>query len=146
VRAPRTSVGISPPTAGPARSRAAAALGPTLVLLGVVNLATAAWAAVDHASFAAALAPFGPVDGHLLDDYAAASATFGAALLAAAAHPPWRVPLVAVNATWAALHAASHLAAADHPDAGATGPLEAAALIAATLALLAILVVAERSS
>ncbi len=119
---------------------------PVLVALGAVHLATAAWAAADHASFAERLAPFGPVNGHLLDDYAAASATFGAALLAAAARPAWRVPLLAVTALWTALHAVSHLVAADHPGAGATGPVEAAALVATTALLVGLLVVAERAS
>jgi hypothetical protein len=99
---------------------------------------------LDHASFAAELAPFGPVNGHLIDDVAAASATFGAALLAAAARPAWRVPLIAVTALWTALHAASHVVAADHPAAGATGPLEAAALVATVVVLLVLLAVARR--
>jgi hypothetical protein len=98
-----------------------------LVLMGAVNLAAAAWAAVDHAAFAERLAPFGPVNGHLLDDDAAVSATFGVA-------------------RWSALHAVSHIVAGDHPDAGITGPLEAVALVVTTALLVASLIVAERES
>ncbi len=129
----------------PSAPAGAAALGPALVALGAVHLATATWAAVDHASFAEHLAPFGPPNGHLVDDYAAAAATFGGALLAAARVPAWRPPLIGSAAVWSALHAASHVAAAGHPDAGAVGPLEAALLVASVVALLVLLRLSGRA-
>jgi hypothetical protein len=93
------------------------------------------WAVVDHRSVADSLAPFGPPNGHLIDDYAAASATIGVAFVLAAFKRAWRVPLLAVALTWTALHTASHVVAVDEATDVATGLAEAAVLAASTLLL-----------
>jgi hypothetical protein len=103
-----------------------------LMALAAIHLITAAWAAGDHASFAEHLAPFGPLNGHLIDDYAAASATFGTGF-ALAIYRPWRTPLLTIALLWTAVHTASHIVAAN--ESATTGPAEAAVLGASTLIL-----------
>jgi hypothetical protein len=109
-----------------------------LAVLGAVDLALAAWAAVDAGSFTDRVADFGPQNAHLVHDFAAASATFGVGLLLAARVRAWRTPVLAISTIWTGLHAVSHLVDAGeaHPDA--VGPIEAVALLAAT-GLLAVL-------
>ena len=106
-----------------------------LLPLGAGHLLMAAWAVADHVSFADVLAPFGPLNGHLIDDYAAASATFGLALVLAAFSRPWRVPLLTLTLIWTALHAGSHVVAGDQSASKAVGPAEALILVASTLLL-----------
>jgi hypothetical protein len=67
--------------------------------LGVAQLALAAWAAIDAGSFTERLADFGPENPHLIHDFAAASATFGAGLVLAARFSAWRTPVLVLTAT-----------------------------------------------
>ena len=119
--------------------RAAAAAQPLtalLVTLGTFNIAIGLWAVAAPQSFARALVPFGPVNEHLVHDYAAASLTAGAALVVAGLRPAWRVPLLCVALLWSALHAASHaVAAVRQPD---PGPVVEAFLTAAAAGILAV--------
>lgn len=109
-----------------------------LVALGAVQLGLAAWAAADLSSFTEHLGNFGAYNAHLVRDFAAASATFGAGLLLAARIRSWRTPILVLAATWSGLHALSHLADAGHADPHVLGPTEAVALVAVT-ALLVVL-------
>src|SRR5688500_16862088 len=104
-----------------------------LVLLAAVHLAQAAWAAVDPASFTERLADFGPYNPHLVRDVAAALATVGLGLLVAARLPTWRTPALALAAVWSALHGVSHVVDIDGAHPHAVGPVEAAALVVATV-------------
>lgn len=112
--------------------------------LALPHLALATWAITDHGSFSRDLAPFGPVNGHLVDDYAAASATFGVALLLAARRREWRLPLLALTLVWTALHTLSHVAAAGAATRTAIGPAEALFLGATTLLLVYLVRLAAR--
>jgi predicted anti-sigma-YlaC factor YlaD len=107
----------------------------TLCGLAVPLLALGAWAAVDVESFASSVADFGPFNAHLVHDFAAASATFGLGLVAAAFVPSWRLPVLVLAATWNALHGISHLADITAAEPRIVGPIEAAVLIAATVVL-----------
>jgi len=113
-----------------------------LVTLGAVQLGLAAWAAADPSSFTEHLADFGAYNAHLVRDFAAASATFGAGLLLAARIRSLRTPILVLAAMWSGLHALSHLADAGHADPHVLGPTEAVTLVAAT----ALLVVLARLS
>lgn len=112
----------------------------TLLSLAAIHLAIAGWAAFDHASFARSLAPFGPLNGHLINDYAAASATFGIGF-GLALFRPWRTALLTLALIWTTLHAVSHLAVAG--TSKATGPLEATVLVAFALMLLLLVLVSS---
>lgn len=108
---------------------------PVLLILASAQLVLGAWAAIDARSFARTIADFGPANLHLVHDYAAASLTFGVALLLAWRLPGWRRPMLTLTALWNGLHAISHLVDMDHAASPGLGILEFALLGGATLVL-----------
>ncbi|TCO33335.1 hypothetical protein EV652_103335 [Kribbella steppae] len=106
-----------------------------LLGLGLTYLALASWALTAPASFAAALANFGPGDQHLVRDFGACSAAFGIGLVVAARKPSWRTPVLTVTTLWNGLHAINHIIDSGKSHPAAVGPIEAALLVAATFLL-----------
>jgi hypothetical protein len=84
-----------------------------LLLLGILGLGSAgngAWMLLDAAGWFARIAPdVAPFNVHFVRDVGAAYLATGAALLAAALRPAWRVPLVATALIFHGLHALGHL-------------------------------------
>lgn len=107
---------------------ALAAFGASYVVLG-------GWAGAHAASFTEAVADFGPQNDHLVHDYGAASIAVGGGLLLAVRRPVWWFPVLAVAATWNALHAVSHLVDIDHAGSRAVGVAETLVLVASTVLL-----------
>lgn len=104
-------------------------LRPLLIALGGLHLALAGWAAFDATSFARTIADFGAQNDHLVHDFAAAAAAFGAGLLVAAYVRSWRVPALVLAGLWTGLHAVSHIVDAHAATPPALGPVEAVALV-----------------
>jgi hypothetical protein len=84
-----------------------------LGVFGLVNLANAAWmlaAPADwYARLPAAVPDTGPFNAHFVRDVGSAFAMMGAALIAGAVWPAWRVPALAVTALFYVLHAVVHV-------------------------------------
>lgn len=59
-------------------------------ILGGAFVALALWAAMHPPSFTSVLADFGPLNAHLIHDFAAASGAFGVGLIVAWRVPSWR--------------------------------------------------------
>jgi hypothetical protein len=78
-----------------------------------VNLANAAWmlaAPADwYARLPAAVPDTGPFNAHFVRDIGSAFAMMGAALVAGAVWPAWRVPALAVTTLFYVLHALVHV-------------------------------------
>lgn len=82
---------------------------PVLWALGTVYVGLGAWAAVAPALFTTTFADFGPYNPHLIHDTAAVYLAFGIGLILAARYASWRVPILALAATWNGLHTVSHV-------------------------------------
>ncbi|MEV0402793.1 hypothetical protein [Actinoallomurus sp. NPDC050550] len=110
-----------------------------LLVFGVSFVAQAAWATIDASSFAGTIADFGPRNDHLVHDYAACSATFGAGMLVAVERRRWRTPTLTLAALWNGFHTVSHVVDICAARPAVLGPLEAGALVivSAALAILA---------
>ena len=81
-----------------------------LGVLGIGSVANGAWMMLDAAGWFARVAPdVAPFNVHFVRDVGAAYLASGFALLAAAARPAWRVPLVASAAIFHGLHALGHV-------------------------------------
>jgi hypothetical protein len=81
-----------------------------LALLGVGGLANGLWMQLDAAGWFARVAPdVAPFNVHFVRDVGAAYLATGAALVAAALRPAWRVPLVATALVFHGLHALGHV-------------------------------------
>ncbi|GAA2625792.1 hypothetical protein SMC26_19245 [Actinomadura fulvescens] len=105
-------------------------------VLGLTFTALGLWAAVAPATFARTVANFGPLNEHLIRDFAAASLAFGIGLMAAARIAAWRTPILMLAAIWNGLHGISHLIEVDHAHPHVLGAVEAVLLALVTLALL----------
>ena len=81
-----------------------------LGVLGIGSVANGAWMQLDAAGWFTRIASdVAPFNVHFVRDVGAAYLATGAALLAAALRPAWRVPLVATAAIFHGLHALGHL-------------------------------------
>ncbi|WP_051343207.1 hypothetical protein [Pseudonocardia spinosispora] len=109
----------------------------TLRGLGATFILLAAWAAIHPYSFTVVLANFGsgevePGTDHLVRDFAACAATFGAGLLLADRFSAWRSPALALTALWNGLHAIGHVVDIGKSHPAFVGPVEAVLLIVIT--------------
>lgn len=96
-----------------------------LLGLGGVYLALAAWAGAHARSFAVVLANFGPINEHLVRDFAACAATFGLGLVVADRVTSRRTPALTLAAVWNGCHAITHIADmadADPPSSARSRP------------------------
>ena len=80
-----------------------------VVVLALFPLLTGILALVAPATFFEQIGRYGAENLHYVGDNGAFAAAFGAALLASAARPSWRVPLLVLGAAWYGLHALNHL-------------------------------------
>ena len=81
-----------------------------LGVLGIGSVVNGAWMQLDAAGwFGRVASDVAPFNVHFVRDVGAAYLATGAALLAAALRPAWRVPLVATAAIFHGLHALGHL-------------------------------------
>ena len=81
-----------------------------LAVLGIGALANGAWMQLDAQGwFASVAADVAPFNVHFVRDVGAAYLASGAALVAAALRPAWRVPLVATALVFHGLHALGHV-------------------------------------
>jgi hypothetical protein len=77
-----------------------------LTILGSGGVVNGIWMQLDAAGWFARIAPdVAPFNVHFVRDIGAASRATGAALVAAALRPAWRVPLVATALIFHGLHA-----------------------------------------
>ncbi|ERG69115.1 enoyl-CoA hydratase/isomerase family protein [Segniliparus rugosus] len=115
-----------------------------LLLLAAQFLLQGAWAAFDADGFSRTVADYGATNEHLVHDYAAASTTFGAALVRAVFQTRWRTPALATSAIWSALHGLSHIIDIAKPRHALTGPLEAILLVLSTAVFAALVAASAR--
>jgi hypothetical protein len=81
-----------------------------LAILGVGSAFNGLWMQLDAAGWFARIAPdVAPFNVHFVRDIGAAYLATGAALVAAALRPAWRVPLVATALVFHGLHALGHV-------------------------------------
>jgi DNA segregation ATPase FtsK/SpoIIIE-like protein len=81
-----------------------------LVVLGIGSALNGTWMLLDAAGwFARVAADVAPFNVHFVRDVGAGYLATGAALLAAALRPAWRVPLVATATIFHGLHALGHV-------------------------------------
>jgi uncharacterized membrane protein len=113
-----------------------------VVLLALVPLLGGIAEFVAPAWFYEQIGTYPPRNLHYVGDVGAFSLAYGAALLAAAWRPAWRVPLLVVGAGWFALHALNHAFDTDEARSTARGVLDTVLLAvgAALYALLAWLI------
>lgn len=91
---------------------------PVLLLLAALNLVQGLAIVVAPREFFDAVADFGAYSPHALRDVATVNLALGVAFLVAAGRPSWRVPVLALAALQAGIHAINHFA--DIPDAEST--------------------------
>jgi hypothetical protein len=116
-----------------------------LVLLGVYQLAQAAWMIAAPGSFFDAIAGFGVQNDHYIRDNATISVALGVGLLVAAKRPSWRFPVLAVSAVWFLAHAVNHLFDIGESDPDWVGPVDFVLILLAGLVLLLLAVLAARA-
>jgi len=81
-----------------------------LAVLGIGSVVNGIWMQLDAAAWFARIAPdVAPFNLHFVRDIGAAYLATGAALVAAALRPAWRVPLVATALIFHGLHALGHV-------------------------------------
>jgi hypothetical protein len=107
-----------------------------LVVLGLSQLALAAWQIVSPGSFYDSIAGFGAQNDHYIRDAAAFPLAIGIGLLVVVGRPSWRFPVLLVSAVWYLAHAVNHLFDIGDADPSWVGPADFVAL-ALTGALLA---------
>ena len=103
-----------------------------LLFLGATQLAIGVWLAVGPDSFVDEIAAFGPADHHFLRDLATFQAGIGIALIAAAARPSWRVPVLFAAVAQSGLHTVNHLFDIGGTDPGWQGPVNFVSLLLLT--------------
>ena len=101
-----------------------------VVVLAVLPLLTGVLALLAPATFFEQIGRYGPENLHYVGDNGAFVAAFGAALLASAWRPGWRVPLLTLGAGWYALHALNHVFDTDEARSQARGIADTVALAA----------------
>ena len=116
-----------------------------LVLLGVYQLAQAAWMIVSPGSFFDAIAGFGAQNDHYIRDNATISVAIGVGLLVAAKRPSWRFPVLAVSAVWFLAHAVNHVFDIGESDPDWVGPVDFVLILLAGLVLLWLALLAARA-
>jgi hypothetical protein len=79
-----------------------------LVVLGVLQIASGALALVAPDTFFDEIGRYGAENEHYVGDVGAFVLAFGIAVLVAARHPSWRVPVLALGALWSGLHVINH--------------------------------------
>ena len=81
-----------------------------LAVLGIGSVVNGVWMQLDAPGWFARIAPdVAPFNVHFVRDIGAAYLATGAALVAAALRPGWRVPLVATALIFHGLHALGHV-------------------------------------
>ncbi len=85
------------------------AMRAVLVVLGVLNTASGAFALLAPGTFFDEIGRYGIENSHYVGDVGAFVLAFGIAVLVAAWRPSWRVPVLALGAVWYGLHAINHL-------------------------------------
>jgi hypothetical protein len=113
--------------------------------LGLGHLGLGLWQALGPGSFFDALGGFGLRNDHYVRDVSTWYLALGAALVAAAARPTWRVPVLALAAAQSALHTINHLLDVGDAEPSWVGPFDAAALAAITVVLLLVVAASRRS-
>jgi hypothetical protein len=114
-------------------------LAAAYVALGTIQLATALWMVLGPRSFFEEVGPYGFANPHYIRDVATFTAATGGALLVAARHASWRVPVLGTSIIQYALHTANHIADADNALTESLGPLNVALLGAGLLVQLVML-------
>jgi hypothetical protein len=120
-------------------------LSAVVAALGLGHLGLGLWQALGPGSFFDALGGFGLQNDHYVRDVSTWYLALGAALVAAAARPSWRVPVLALAAVQSVLHTVNHLLDVGEAEPSWVGPFDAAALAAITLVLLLVLAASRRS-
>jgi hypothetical protein len=113
--------------------------------LGLGHLGLGLWQALGPGSFFDALGGFGLRNDHYVRDVSTWYLALGASLVAAAAWPSWRVPVLALAAIQSALHTVNHLLDVGEAEPSWVGPFDAAALGAITVVLLLVVAASRRS-
>jgi hypothetical protein len=92
-----------------------------VVLLALFPLVTGVIALAAPDTFFEQIGRYGARNTHYVGDVGAFTAAYGAVLMAAAARPAWRVPLLVLGAAWYGLHALNHLFDVDEARSTARG-------------------------
>ena len=85
------------------------AMRAALIVLGAVQVASGALALVAPGTFFDEIGRYGVENQHYVGDVGAFVLAFGTALLVAAWHPSWRLPVLALGALWSGLHVINHV-------------------------------------
>ena len=115
-----------------------------LIILGISQLALAAWMVADPGSFFDQVGGFGTQNDHYIRDVATWSAALGVAALIAAFRESWQLPVLAFAALQFTLHAVNHAADADTAVASTNGTADAVELAVGALLLAAVAWLAVR--
>ncbi len=113
-----------------------------LLAFAVYHLALAAFMASAPHAFYTAVGPFGSYNSHYIRDTATFNAALGVGFAIAVRRPAWRLPVLAVTTVQFALHSLNHLLDIDRAHPAWTGYFDFFSLLAATLLLGLLLVIA----
>ena len=97
------------------------AMRAVLVVLGVLNAASGAFALIAPGTFFDEVGRYGVENEHYVGDVGAFVLAFGIAVLVAAQRPSWWVPVLALGALWYGLHALNHAFDVDEARSDARG-------------------------
>lgn len=122
----------------------AAVLPPALAALGLLQIGQGAWMVAAPRSFYDLIADFGPYNPHDLRDMATWSLALRVLLLVAARRPAWRLPLLALLALEALLHALNHVRDADLARTTSMGVTDIVSLAALALLCAGLLMAGRR--
>jgi hypothetical protein len=105
---------------------------------GVLQTVQGAWMLTSPGSFFDEVGPFGARNDHYIRDASTWSLALGVLCLLAAARQSWRLPVLALAALQAGMHAVNHIFDADLADPAWVGTFDAVSLLVLT-GLLAVL-------
>jgi hypothetical protein len=111
-------------------------------MFGVYNVVLALWMGIAPHSFYRAVGPFEVFNSHYVRDTATFQAAFAVGFLGAVRRPSWRVPVLAMAVVQFGLHSANHLLDIGDAHPAWTGYFDFFALLAATLLLVRLLMIA----
>lgn len=110
-------------------------VGVGLALLGVYELALAAYMTLAPRSFFDTIGPFGAVNVHYIRDTATFNAALGVIALVAVRRAGWRVPVLFLAVVQFALHSVNHLVDIGAARTERIGVFDFVSLTVATVAL-----------
>jgi hypothetical protein len=106
-----------------------------LIVLALAQLAVGGWMMFATHSSGETIAPFDGFNEHDLRDFATFYLALGLVLLVAATRPGWRFPILVFATLEYGFHALNHAIDVNNSDPSWLGPVELAALAAATTLL-----------